>query len=80
MSIGARFGEVWGFERALFFDRSELEEDYDVMAPPAKPTFGMPHWFDMVKEEYRNCRQGSSLCYPGFLFCLFLNDELLYSF
>jgi len=58
---GARFGEVWGFERALFFDRSEVEEGYDVMAPPAKPTFGMPHWFDMVKEEYRNCRQGVSL-------------------
>ena len=55
---GARFGEVWGFERALFFDRSEVEDDYEVMAPPAKPTFGMPHWFDMVKEEYRNCRQG----------------------
>lgn len=53
-AAGAVFGERMGFERALFFDQSKpLEERRN----PPPVTFGMPSWFECVKEEYYACRE-----------------------
>lgn len=58
LADGAVYGEMLGYERPLWFDKSLKEfffEDH------AKGTFGKPGWFERVRDEYMACRKGVAL-------------------
>ncbi|OXA64141.1 Pyruvate dehydrogenase phosphatase regulatory subunit, mitochondrial [Folsomia candida] len=52
---GAVFGNIMSFERSLYFDL-EHEVGKDSEMPPG--TYWKPHFFENLKEEYKNCREG----------------------
>ncbi|KAK2189458.1 hypothetical protein NP493_106g05056 [Ridgeia piscesae] len=62
---GAIFGQIIGFEPALYFDSpsvlmdtfSETRDERQA----AHSSFGKPAWFDQVKAEYWACREGVCL-------------------
>lgn len=62
---GAVFGQLMGYERPNYFDKSS--EFVDEHGNPTfrvayTKTFGKPHWFDNVEKEYRACREAIGLC------------------
>lgn len=62
---GAVFGQLMGYERPNYFDKStsHLDENGSPQFRSAYTnTFGKPHWFDMVANEYRACRERIGLC------------------
>ncbi|KAI5700708.1 hypothetical protein M8J75_002244 [Diaphorina citri] len=58
---GAVFGQVMGYERPTWFDPSFAEKwaaDESSKCHSAwTGTFGKPHWFELVAEEYEACRE-----------------------
>ncbi|XP_069700956.1 pyruvate dehydrogenase phosphatase regulatory subunit, mitochondrial isoform X2 [Periplaneta americana] len=61
---GAVFGQVMGYERPSWFDpnyKSESDSDPREGLHPYRiaytNTFGKPHWFDFVSDEYSACRE-----------------------
>ncbi|XP_074028153.1 pyruvate dehydrogenase phosphatase regulatory subunit, mitochondrial isoform X1 [Leptinotarsa decemlineata] len=62
---GAVFGQVMGYERPTWFEKSDVEgpEDHDgrEWSKPYRMaytnTFGKPPWFDFVAKEYEACRE-----------------------
>uniref|UniRef100_A0A8D8PN36 Pyruvate dehydrogenase phosphatase regulatory subunit, mitochondrial n=1 Tax=Cacopsylla melanoneura TaxID=428564 RepID=A0A8D8PN36_9HEMI len=58
---GAVFGQVMGYERPTWFDTTFAEKwpaDESSKCHSAwTRTFGKPHWFDHVAEEYEACRE-----------------------
>lgn len=62
---GAVFGQLMGYERPNYFDKSEdhLDESGNPKYRVAyTKTFGKPHWFDFASDEYRACREKIGLC------------------
>lgn len=62
---GAVFGQLMGYERPNYFDKSEEHFDEDGYAKyriSQTKTFSKPPWFDNVAEEYRACREAVGMC------------------
>lgn len=61
---GAVFGQVMGYERPTWFDKSNyLDENGESKFRIASTnTFGKPAWFDIVASEYEACREKIGLC------------------
>lgn len=60
---GAVFGQLMGYERPNYFDKSDhLEQGIPKYRVAWTKTFGKPHWFDFVAEEYQACREQVGLC------------------
>lgn len=62
---GAVFGQLMGYERPNYFDKSG--DHVDEHGNPTyriayTKTFGKPHWFENVGVEYRACRERVGLC------------------
>lgn len=55
---GAVYGEILGYERPLWFDKS-IKDFY--IEDTSKGTFGKPAWFENVREEYLACRRGVAI-------------------
>lgn len=51
-AAGAAFGQVYGWERPLYFARQKSD---------AKPTFGRPGYFNEIKAEVRAAQEGVAL-------------------
>lgn len=62
---GMKMGQIMGFERALYFDSSDSNDNsvYDSLELPKDSfnAYGKPIWFDKVQTEYRACREGVSV-------------------
>lgn len=57
---GAVFGQIMGYERPNYFDLAGKEVDAHgntIFRIAHTKTFGKPHWFDLVADEYRACRE-----------------------
>lgn len=61
---GAVFGQLMGYERPNYFDKSDLldENGNPKYRIAYTKTFGKPHWFDFAADEYRACREKIGLC------------------
>lgn len=66
---GAYFTQIMGYERPAVYLQKETEpykkelEDCGILAEQVleTPSFGKPHWFDAVREEYTACRERVAL-------------------
>ncbi len=58
LANGAVYGEILGYERPLWFDKS-IKDFY--IEDHARGTFGKPFWFESVKDEYMACRKGVAI-------------------
>jgi len=56
---GAVFGELMGWERALYFNPIHHREDPPLELPAG--TFRKPEYFDNIEDEYLVCREGVGL-------------------
>nr|XP_006820414.1 PREDICTED: pyruvate dehydrogenase phosphatase regulatory subunit, mitochondrial-like [Saccoglossus kowalevskii] len=53
----AVFGEKLGFERANWFITEEYADDFLLQNNSEKGTFCKPNWYEIVKSEYKVCRE-----------------------
>lgn len=54
-----------GYERPNYFDPAGKEIDSHgntVFRVAYTKTFGKPHWFHLVEDEYRACRERIGIC------------------
>lgn len=57
---GAVFGQIMGYERPCYYDKSGNQIDSQgntVFRIAHTNTFGKPEWFGLVESEYRACRE-----------------------
>jgi pyruvate dehydrogenase phosphatase regulatory subunit len=59
LANGAVYGEILGYERPLWYDRSI--KDFYIEDHASKGTFGKPPWFETVRDEYMACRRGVAI-------------------
>ena len=74
--LGARFNQVMGYERPMYFNKKESEDkqflglssyiqgdtDSSSLNVATSNTFFKPSWFESVKEEFVASRESVSLC------------------
>ena len=74
--LGARFNQVMGYERPMYFNKTESEDkqflglssyiqgdtDSSSLNVATSNTFFKPSWFESVKEEFVASRESVSLC------------------
>lgn len=61
---GAVFGQLMGYERPNYFDKKDYLDEQGVpkFRIANTGTYGKPHYFDIVKQEYNSCREKIGLC------------------
>ena len=59
LANGAVYGEILGYERPLWYDRTI--KDFYIEDHASKGTFGKPPWFETVRDEYMACRRGVAI-------------------
>lgn len=62
---GGVFGQLMGYERPNYFDPANKEIDAQgntTFRVAYTKTFGKPHWFHLVENEYAACRERVGIC------------------